>query len=52
MARRFVPEAGDIVWLEFSPQAGHEQAGHRVIPRWCSAPPPTTAKPAPCCAAR
>lgn len=23
------PEAGDIVWLEFSPQAGHEQAGHR-----------------------
>lgn len=28
MARRFVPEAGDIVWLEFSPQAGHEQAGH------------------------
>ena len=29
MARRFVPEAGDIVWLEFSPQAGHEQAGHR-----------------------
>lgn len=29
MARRFVPDAGDIVWLEFSPQAGHEQAGHR-----------------------
>jgi mRNA interferase MazF len=29
MARRFVPEAGDVVWLEFSPQAGHEQAGHR-----------------------
>ncbi len=29
MARRFVPEAGDIVWLEFSPQAGHEQAEHR-----------------------
>ena len=24
-----VPEAGDIVWLHFSPQAGHEQAGHR-----------------------
>ena len=23
------PEAGDIVWLEFSPQTGHEQAGHR-----------------------
>ena len=29
MAHRFVPDAGDIVWLEFSPQAGHEQAGHR-----------------------
>ena len=29
MARRYVPDAGDIVWLEFSPQAGHEQAGHR-----------------------
>lgn len=24
-----VPEAGDIVRLHFSPQAGHEQAGHR-----------------------
>lgn len=24
-----IPEAGDIVWLEFDPQAGHEQAGHR-----------------------
>lgn len=29
MVRRFVPDAGDIVWLEFSPQVGHEQAGHR-----------------------
>ena len=26
---RFVPDAGDIVWLNFTPQAGHEQAGHR-----------------------
>ena len=25
----FVPEAGDIVWINFDPQAGHEQAGHR-----------------------
>jgi mRNA interferase MazF len=24
-----VLEAGDIVWLNFTPQAGHEQAGHR-----------------------
>src|SRR5260370_37899575 len=29
MARRYVPNAGDIVWLNFTPQAGHEQAGHR-----------------------
>ena len=30
MARRvYVPDAGDVVWLEFDPQAGHEQAGHR-----------------------
>jgi mRNA interferase MazF len=28
-AASYVPEAGDIVWLEFSPQAGHEQAGRR-----------------------
>ena len=26
---RYVPDAGDIVWLEFDPQAGREQAGHR-----------------------
>ena len=29
MARAVVPDAGDIAWLGFSPQAGHEQAGHR-----------------------
>lgn len=29
MAGRYVPEAGHIVWLRFTPQAGHEQAGHR-----------------------
>ncbi len=29
MPRKYFPERGDIVWLEFSPQAGHEQAGHR-----------------------
>jgi mRNA interferase MazF len=27
--RRYVPDAGDVVWLQFDPQAGHEQAGHR-----------------------
>jgi mRNA interferase MazF len=25
----FTPAEGDIVWLEFDPQVGHEQAGHR-----------------------
>jgi mRNA interferase MazF len=25
----FVPERGDVVWLDFTPQAGHEQAGRR-----------------------
>ncbi|MFZ9933272.1 MAG: endoribonuclease MazF [Chthoniobacterales bacterium] len=25
----YVPRRGDIVWLSFDPQAGHEQAGHR-----------------------
>ena len=25
----YVPEPGDVVWLHFDPQAGHEQAGHR-----------------------
>ncbi len=26
---RYIPERGDIVWLDFDPQAGHEQAGRR-----------------------
>jgi len=26
---RYVPDSGDIVWLQFDPRAGHEQAGHR-----------------------
>ncbi|WP_133365570.1 endoribonuclease MazF [Qipengyuania sediminis] len=25
----YVPDTGDVVWLHFDPQAGHEQAGHR-----------------------
>ena len=29
MARQYAPERGDVVWLEFNPQAGHEQAGNR-----------------------
>ena len=27
--RGYVPDTGEVVWLEFDPQAGHEQAGHR-----------------------
>ena len=25
----YIPKRGDIVWLEFSPQIGHEQSGFR-----------------------
>ena len=27
--RRYAPERGDVVWLQFTQQAGHEQAGRR-----------------------
>ncbi len=26
----FIPERGDAVWINFNPQAGHEQAGRRL----------------------
>jgi len=29
MAGKYVPDAGDVVWLHFDPQLGHEQRGHR-----------------------
>ena len=29
MAKQYVPDAGEIVWIDFTPQAGHEQAGRR-----------------------
>ena len=25
----YIPESGDIIWITFNPQAGHEQAGRR-----------------------
>lgn len=25
----YVPARGDVIWLPFTPRAGHEQAGHR-----------------------
>ena len=27
--KKYVPERGDIVWLNFNPQTGHEQKGKR-----------------------
>ncbi len=29
MVVRYIPEAGDIVWVDFSPTKGHEQSGKR-----------------------
>ena len=29
MPRGYAPERGDLVWIDFNPQAGHEQAGRR-----------------------
>ena len=29
VAQRWIPDAGEIIWIEFDPQVGHEQAGHR-----------------------
>lgn len=29
MPDSYCPKRGDMVWLTFTPQAGHEQAGHR-----------------------
>ncbi len=29
MVVKYIPDRGDIVWLDFNPQKGHEQAGSR-----------------------
>ena len=29
VARAYVPDAGDLIWLTFDPRAGHEQRGRR-----------------------
>ena len=29
MPRGYAPKRGEVVWLEFNPQTGHEQAGRR-----------------------
>jgi mRNA interferase MazF len=28
-SKNYIPEKGDIIWLDFDPQAGHEQRGRR-----------------------
>jgi mRNA-degrading endonuclease toxin of MazEF toxin-antitoxin module len=32
MVVRYVPEAGDIAWLDFDPQAGRKKGAARL---WC-----------------
>ncbi len=29
MVSRFVPDSGDIIWIDFDPVSGHEQGGNR-----------------------
>ena len=29
VTKKYIPERGDIVWLNFDPQSGHEQKGKR-----------------------
>lgn len=29
MPNEYIPERGDVVWISFNPQSGHEQAGRR-----------------------
>ncbi|MRT11804.1 endoribonuclease MazF [Enterobacteriaceae bacterium RIT711] len=29
MVSRYVPDAGDLIWINFDPVEGHEQGGHR-----------------------
>lgn len=28
-SKKYIPDQGDLIWIEFNPQAGHEQAGLR-----------------------
>ncbi len=29
MTKKYIPDRGDIVWIDMNPQSGHEQAGRR-----------------------
>ena len=31
MVKRYVPDAGDLIWIDFDPVAGHEQGGHHLL---------------------
>ncbi len=31
MARKYIPDRGDVIWISLNPQAGHEQAGRRPV---------------------
>jgi mRNA interferase MazF len=31
MVTAYIPDIGDVVWLDFDPQAGHEQAGRQPV---------------------
>ena len=31
MAKKYIPDRGDIIWISLNPQAGHEQAGRRPV---------------------
>lgn len=42
VVRNYVPDVGDLVWLTFAPQAGHEQRGRR--PALILSPRPYNAK--------
>jgi mRNA interferase MazF len=39
-SQTYVPQRGDMVWITFNPQAGHEQAGRRpaivISPKSCN----------------
>jgi len=39
---RFIPECGDVVWVDMNPQAGYEQSGRR--PALVVSPKPYNAK--------
>ena len=34
MVSRYVPDMGDLIWVDFDPTKGSEQAGHRQLLSW------------------